>query len=241
MQKVITTALLFLNLYSYGQKESWESFKLLIIKPDTAIIDKSLLNEIDSIEIAHLKSEYECLNINKKLENDTILKYWKQTNILVKNPSTSSLPDYIWQFKFFHIISEYSRQIYEFKFNQYVPNSVFIELPDQPIDINSLTHLSDSTGADYIVFFKNIHTVIKNNLPILKLTTSLYSKEEKRVILKKKTEGNTVNTGTMTSIDKSNVMWTCDEKIKLHCMLINAVRTSTYEIFEMIRRRQVKQ
>jgi len=241
MQRIITAILLILNLCSYGQKETGKPFKLLVIKPDTAIIDKSLLSETDSVEIAHLESCYQCMNKNEKVENDTILKYWNQIKLLAKNTSVLSLPDHAWQFKFFHLISEYSRQIYAFYFRQNAPDSMFIELPNQQTDTNSLTRLSDSTGANYIISFENIYTVIKGNMPILKLTTSLYSKEEKKIILKKETEGNTINTGAMTDLDENNVMWTCNEKVKLSCMLINGVRTSTHEISEIIKYRQIKQ
>ena len=239
MQKLITAIFLILCLHSYGQKGILRPFKLIILKPDTAIIDKSFYSEIGSVEMAHLKSYYQCHRGNEAFEKDfQSPKYWTQVELVIKNTSIIDLPDDIKQFKYFQTISEYSASIYDFYFNEYEPHSTIIELPNQHTGVNALRNLSDSTKADYIVFFENIHTVIKSGLPVLKLTTCLYSSKEKKIIFKKQTEGNTINMGAMTNPDMSNVMWTCNPNVRLSCLLVNGVRTSTQEISEILRNRQ---
>jgi hypothetical protein len=42
MQKLFTTFLLIFSFTSYGQSGLWKPFKLAVIQPDTAVIDKSL-------------------------------------------------------------------------------------------------------------------------------------------------------------------------------------------------------
>ena len=241
MKKVITAIFLTLCLHSTSQNGIWKPFKLIILKPDTAIIDKSLYSDRDSVELAHLKSYYQCTKGNENFEKDFQSSgNWTQIKQLIHNTSIIELPDDVRRFKFFQLISEYSSQIYDFYFNKNNPHSEIIELPNQLTDSNALKSLSDTEKADYIVFFKNIYTVIKDDLPLLRLTTCLYSSEENKIILDKQTEGNTTNMGAMTNLDESNVMWTCKTNIKLDCLLTNGIRTSTHEVSEILRIRQQK-
>ena len=121
--------------------------------------------------------------------------------------------------------------MYNFYFNESEPFSTIIEIPNQKTDSLSLKTLADTAKADYIVYYNNIHTVDKDNLPVLKLTTSLYSKQDNTIILTKETDGDTTSRGDM---------WTCGSTT-LSCLLINAVRTSTDEVTNVLRKRQFKQ
>ena len=58
MRKLFTIFLLVFSLSSYGQKGRWNSFKLLVIQPDTAIVDQSLFGDRDSIEANNLESRH---------------------------------------------------------------------------------------------------------------------------------------------------------------------------------------
>jgi hypothetical protein len=68
-------------------------------------------------------------------------------------------------------------------------------------------------------------------LPVLKLTTLLYSKKDIKIILSKETEGDT---------DSRGDMWSCNFNFMLSCLLINGVRTSTDEVANVLRQRQIK-
>src|SRR6187551_314315 len=81
------------------------------------------------------------------------------------------------KFKYYQELSVYSTEVYNFYFNEYEPFSAIIELPSQNTGIASLKQLTDTSKADYIVFFNNVHTETKYGMQILKLTTSLYSKK----------------------------------------------------------------
>lgn len=239
MQRIFTTLFLTLSLTTYGQRGMWKPFKLCVIKPDTAFIDQSLFSDRDSIESGNLKSYYASLKqmeflLNFKDYSKEMEKSLKQRQEDLKKqiPLMKAQEEKVKKFKYFQIISEYSTQVYNFYFNEYKPFSTIIELPSQNTDLLSLKTLADTLKADYIVFYNNIHTVDKDGLTVLKLTTSLYSKKDNKIILTKETEGDT---------DSKGDMWTCDFNVRLSCLLINGVRTSTEEVANVLRNRQIRQ
>lgn len=239
MQRILTTLLLIISFTAYGQRGMWKPFKLGVIKPDTAILDKSLFSDRDSIEADNLKSYYSSIKqmeelLNFKDYSKGMEQSFKETQERLKKqiPLMKAQEDNVKKFKYFQTISQYSTQVYNFYFNEYKPFSTIVELPNQQTDLSRLRKLADTSKADYIVFYNNIHTVNINGLTRLKLTTSLYSKRDDKIILNKETEGDTNSRGDM---------WTCSMNVTLSCLLINSVRTSTDEVANVLRKRQIRQ
>lgn len=235
MQKLFTILLLTISLTSYGQQGKFNPFKLVVIKPDTAIIHKSLQGDIDSIESVFLKRYYNSVQQIEQLANskdfpkDTSFKATQEKMKIELIAAKAAEPE-IKKFRYYETISTYSANIYNFYFNEYEPFSTIIELPNQKTDIASLAKLAHTTKADYVVFFTKIYTEIKDGLPMLKLTTSLYSKKQHKIILTKETQGDK---------DSRGGMWTCGSTI-LSCLLINGVRTSTNEVVPVIAKAQMR-
>ncbi len=237
MKNFFTTILLIFSLASYGQKGSFIPFKLIVIQLDTAIIDKSLYGDTDSVQLDYQKRYYNSL---KQMED--LLKFegyskemaqkFKETQERLKKeiPLMKAQEENVKKFKYYHTLSAYSSEVYNFYFNEYEPFSAIIELPNQNTDISSIVKIADTSKADYIVFFSNVHTDVKDGLPILQLTTSLYSKKDNKIILTKQTEGDTSSRGDM---------WTCGSTT-LSCLLINGVRTSTGQVAPEIAKRQIR-
>jgi hypothetical protein len=152
MQKLFTIFLLTFSLTSYGQEGRWKPFKLLVIQPDTAVIDKSLFSDRDTIEANNLKSYYtnlkryeDLLNFNnysKEMEQS-----FKETKERLKKeiPAMKAQEDKVKKFKYYQTISQYSTQVYNFYFNEYEPFSTIIEIPNQKTDIASLKTLADTS------------------------------------------------------------------------------------------------
>jgi hypothetical protein len=239
MQRLLVTVLLTFSFTSYGQTGRWKPFKLLVIQPDTAIIDKTFDSQKDSIEAYNLRAYYASLKqmeemLNFKDYSKEMEKSFKETQERLKKeiPVIKAQEDEVKKFKYFQTISQYSTQVYNFYFNEYEPFSTIIQVPNRKADLTALKTLADSSKADYIVFYSNIHTSDRNGLPILKLTTSLYAKKENKIILSKETEGDT---------DSRGDMWTCNMDVMLSCLLINGVRTSTDEVANVLRKRQIRQ
>lgn len=235
MQKLFTIILLSISLGSYGQLGKFNPFKLVVLKPDTAIIDRALYTETDSIQSDYLKRYYSSIDqmehlINsKKFPDDTSFKA-TQERMKLEVATARALEPEIKKFKYYQTLSAYSTEVYNFYFNEYEPFSTIIELPNQKTDLVSLKKLADTSKADYVIFFNNIYTQVKDGLPILKLTTSLYSKKENKIILTKETEGDTSSRGDM---------WTCGSTT-LSCLFINGVRTSTNEVAPVIVKAQLR-
>jgi hypothetical protein len=238
MQKLLIAFLLASSLSSYGQEGRWKPFKLLVIRPDTAIIDQSLFSDRDSVEADNLKSYYSILKryqdlLNFKDYSNEMEKSFKETQEQLQKAISfmKAQEDNVKKFKYYQTISQYSTKVYNFYFNEYEPFSTIIEISNQKTDIISLKTLADTSKADYIVFYNNIHTANTDDLPILKMTTSLYSTKDNKVILSKETIGDT---------DSRGEMWTCNPNVRLYCLLINGVRTSTDEVANLLRQRQIR-
>lgn len=235
MQKLFTTILLVLSLTSYGQKGKFKPFKLIILKPDTAIIDKSFYGDIDSVQADYLKRYYSSVQQMEQLANskhfpdDTSFKATQEKMKLELIAAKAAEPE-IRKFKYYQVLSAYSTEVYNFYFNEYEPFSTIIELSKQSTNIPSLYKLADTLKADYVIFFSKVHTEIKDGLPILKLTTSLYSKKSNKLILIKETKGDRNSRGDM---------WTCGSTT-LSCLLINGVRTSTDTVAPLIAKAQLR-
>jgi hypothetical protein len=127
-------------------------------------------------------------------------------------------------------LSSYSTQVYNYYFNEYPPYSTIAEFGHSKTDIASLGSIADSTKADYIICFTNVHTELRDGLPVLKLTTILYSRKDNNILLAKETEGD---------LDSRGDMWTCGGT-KLSCLFINGVRTSSDEVGPIIAKRQMR-
>jgi hypothetical protein len=237
MQRLFTTILLSLSLTSYGQHGKFNPFKLIVLKPDTAIIDKSLYGDRDSVEAGYLRRYYHAIEQlqqiaeAKYLQDDTSFAR-RQKEYKAEFIAAKAMEPEIKKFKYYQTLSTYSTEVYNFYFNEYEPFSKIIELPNQATDVAALSKLTDTSKADYVVFFSNVHSEVKDGLPILKLTTSLYSRKDNKIILTKETDGDTNSRGEM---------WTCDMNVPLSCLLINGVRTSTDEVANVLRRRQIRQ
>jgi hypothetical protein len=238
MQRAFVVLLVLLNIQSLGQKGRWESFKLLVIQPDTAIVDKSFKSEKDTIEASNLRAYYASLKqiedlLNSRDSSEEMDSIFKATKAELKNRISliKAQEEQVKKFKYYQVISQYSAAVYNFYFNEYEPFSSIVEVPKQKTDLRTLKNLANTSKADYIVFYSNIHTIEREALPILKLTTSLYSKRENKIILIKETEGD---------INSRGDMWTCDMGVMLSCLLINGVRTSTDAVADILRKKQAK-
>jgi hypothetical protein len=236
--KSITIILLIilLSIDAYCQKGIFKPFKLIVISPDTAVIDPSLIGFEDSVEQSHLRAYYNSINQMEEMlvftdYPDDMKKQFEENKKLTKAnlDSARKYENEVKKFKYFQVISEYSVSVFQFSFNEYPPFSTFQLIKSCPSNIGSIKQLADSLQADYIVGYKNIHTEKNNGDLILRLTTFVYSKKEDKIILEKETTGD---------LNSHGDMWTCDNP--LNCLLINGVRSSTENVSGLIYGRQKK-
>jgi len=236
MRNIFSIILLTITLTSYGQQGQYKPFKMVIISVDTALINKSVISFADTIQQQHLKSYYSYLKQLQRSANDTDYPKSLMTEKAAKEVrqrskatlDTALKYEYkIKQFKYYQTISEYSTQVYQFYFNEYSPLSTFQLIDKAKISLKDLSHITDSLKADYVLGYKNIHTESINGQLIIKLTTVLYSKKDDKILLEKETTGDESSYGDM---------WTCMNP--LSCLFITAVKSSTENVANILRRRQ---
>jgi hypothetical protein len=230
MYRLFAIFLVFLSVSSFAQTTgNWNPFKLVIIKADTAILDTSLYSGRDTMIAEQQRQYYQAVKGIEEQVNCTDCP--KDTGFTkeLKNQLSylKSMENEVKQFKCHHLLSSYSAAVYTFYFNENKPFSKIAETKAQKTDLASLALLADTSKSDYVVFFSNVHSANKNGQPVLKLTTSLYSKKENKIILSKETEGDTNSKGEM---------WACTNDVT--CMFINGVRSSTDEVFSVVGKRQ---
>lgn len=231
MKKLLTFACVFLGLSAYAQQGNFHPFKLLVLKPDTAIISKDLFSYRDSITQTQVKRYYRSVKTYEDMANCKACDFEKADMERYKKMAEElkKLEPEVKKFKYFALISSYSTEIYNFYFNENEPYSSITEEANQDTALPSLKRLAETAKADYILFFSQIHTALTDDGPILMLTSSLYSKKEAKVIFSTTTTGDLQSRGEM---------WTCTNP--LACLLINGVRTSSNEVVAVLKKLQVK-
>lgn len=220
----------------YAQEGRYKPFKLVIVTPDTAVIDSRLNQYIDTIQASHLKEYYRSIAQMERMLNfkdypkddakrfEETKKRVQATLIEAKKAETE-----VKNFKYYQTISEYSDEVLNMYFNEYPPLSTIGVVKTQSINFANLSHLADSLKADYIVCYRNIHSESENNEPIFKITTILYSNSDHKILFEKETKGDTNSRGDM---------WSCTDL--LSCLLVSSVKSSTDQIFAEVSKRQHK-
>lgn len=221
---------------SYAQEGLYKPFKLVIISPDTAIVDPQFKPYIDTLQNAHLKRYYQAITQMESMVDfkdypkDEAKRFEEtkkrvQVNLIEAKKAEAEIK----RFKYYQTISEYSSQVLNMYFNEYPPLSAIGVVKKQSTDIKSLSYLADSLKADYVICYHNIHSESENNELILKLTTILYSNSDHKILFEKETKGDT---------DSRGDMWSCSDP--LGCLLVSGIKSSTDLVFPVIAKRQHK-
>jgi hypothetical protein len=98
------------------------------MQPDTAIIDQSFDSDTDSIKSYVLKDYYASIKqmedlLNFKNYSKEMDPSFKETQERLKKeiPYMKAQEEVVKNFKYFHTVSKYSTQVYNFYFNEYEP------------------------------------------------------------------------------------------------------------------------
>jgi hypothetical protein len=222
--------LLFLSSnFSFGQRSNFRPFKMIIVSPDTAIIDEGLKIFVDTVQADYLKMYYNTIKQMERFVNytdDQKMKKEYEEKIKVAKQSEQEVK----KFKYFETIPDYSYSVLQMYFNEYPPNSTFQVVRARDLKSINLKDIADNYKADYVVSYKDIHTnKLDNGLLTMNVTTILFANKDSKVLFEK--QGN----GDMNSYGD---MWTCMNP--LSCLLITSVKSSTTDIFETVSKRQKK-
>ena len=194
---------------------------MLIIKPDGARITDSLNIYADSIEQKYIRKHH-----NADADN----------------------------FKYFHFVSDLSSRelqtLFEVDFGRKNystrENLIDVSVIDRKGSFSSdFSQLAKSYEVDYIITFEDIHTDQNEGIPTLKFTITLFSVKRNVVILNNEMEGNapvnnfkylhqiySTDNRDCSLFHESGIY--CDNY--LECMFRSAVRFSTEELYNSIKK-----
>ena len=234
MTKLILTFLILISTMSFGQKGIYKPFKMIIITPDTAIIEDDLKVFIDTVEHNYIRRYYYSVKqmedlLNFKDYSDEMQKEFEKNRPRLEEniKAAKSIEPEIKKFKYFETIPIYTSEVFQLYFNEYPPNSTFQVVRRGSLKTDNLEQIANDYNADYVVSYKNIHTDSKDGQTIMRLTTTLFSKKKTKVLMDKESTGDTNSFGDM---------WTCSDP--LSCLLVTSVRSSSMEIYEVVSKLQ---
>ena len=108
MRRIFTALLILVSLSSVGQNGMWQPFKLLVIQPDTASIDNTILSGKDSIVQTQLARYYAFVDQQERLLNcegcDSAIKEQVKNDL----PRIKAQEAEVKKFKYIHLISSSS-------------------------------------------------------------------------------------------------------------------------------------
>jgi hypothetical protein len=234
MKYLVYLFLIISNVEGLGQSNPLKPFRFGIVKPDTAIIHESLKNLTDSIEYSHEQQYYNSLKQMKQMLEFTdypkdMKKNFEQTKKEYKI-QLAYLIDHkeeILDFQYYELVSSYSTEVLNFYFNEYEPYSEIYEISYSEKMLAK--QLSDSLNLDYILYFENLRTHDVGGKYVMKMSLSLFSTKEDKIIL---------NRQIAAGSDSYGGMWTCLNE--LTCLLINSIRQSVELVVMEIRKRQLE-
>jgi hypothetical protein len=231
MRKLFTLAALLLALSGFAQKGNIKPLKVVVLKPDTAIIESSLNKNKDSLRLAHINHFYRYLKAFEERASCTTCDFDKEDVVRYKKMASDlkAQESEIKNYKYFQLFSFYAKAIYDYYYQTDEIPSSFVEPKNTSTKLAALKSVADEENADYVVYFSNIKSSRPNNVLQLNVTTSVFSRKESMVIYSKETVGDLKNRGNL---------WECDSP--LGCLIINAVRTSTDEVANLLKNLQLK-
>lgn len=218
----------------YTQESRFKPFTLLIIIPDSAYVDNSLKSLVDSVESGYKESYYshiETMELFKQFEPE---EKRRETELTIQRAKWMEME--VHDFKYYQAIGMLSCPELQSLFNEYPweKPSLRCQLTEtKDLFTYDLNKLTDQYGYDYIIAYKNIRAEKYGNNFRLRLTTSIYSKRDKRIINETETYGHTGHYQ-----NKYGETLNCDND--LQCLLETGVKSSTELIFKVISKRQKK-
>lgn len=184
----LITTLLLLTMTVYSQHIKRQE-TILVVNPDTAVINVKWQKNIELVqadfrdEYAYREAKREMLSSSRGPLPDSV-KEKKEKLFFDKNTGIMSGVD-IHHFKYYDIFSFKVAEALDAELNTRAPYSAVRETTSKGTDIIAIQALATQLNADYIVYFKNIHTGSDTRTPELIFTLVLYSSRENKVVLSK--------------------------------------------------------
>ena len=192
MRNLFLLLVLFSGINGLTQKNNYQSLVLGILQPDTAMLEGSLLSEAEIVEqdqqdkynsaIQQMETVMNLKEYSKENENQmnrTREEIGKALRVLKEKTAKN--------FRYYHLLSSSLGEACTAQFG----NNPSIRIEEYKLQASETARLNEIAGkmnCDYIIFFSDIRGQSTNNSPVLKLTTSVYSKKDNAVIFSQPSE-----------------------------------------------------
>ena len=227
--------LFIINQLAFGQDGTQRTFKMAVVKPSGAEIEKSLEVFTDSIELTYQNQYFsykeqlkETLSRDSDFYPEDMRADFEESkkNAKIELKQLDSLESTILNYKYYELLSYYSTSILNMAFNEYEPYSEIYEVKYSEIKDLELSKYAEKNNLDFILIFENIKTTIENGNYKMSSDLKLYSAKEKKIVLENEIYGNTNSYGGM---------WTCGNP--LTCLFITSVKNSLEVLIPEIRQK----
>lgn len=218
---------------TFGQDGTQRTFKMAIVKPSGAEIEKSLEVFTDSIELTYQNQYFsykeqlkETLSKDANFYPEDMRADFEESkkNAEIELKQLDSLESTILNYKYYELLSYYSTSILNMAFNEYEPYSAIYEIKNSEIKNLELSKYAEKNDLDFIVIFENIKATEENDSYKMSSDLKLYSAKEKKIVLENEVYGST---------NSYSGMWTCGNP--LTCLFITSVKNSLEVLIPEIR------
>ncbi len=192
MRNLFFFLLLLAGINGISQRTNNTSLVLGILQPDTAMLEGPLQSEVEIVE-QDQQDKYN--NAIRQMETVMNLKDYSRENekqmSRTREEIRKALPALkeknTKNFRYYHLLSSSLGEACTAQFGK----NPLIRIEQYNLQASEITTLNEIAGkmnCDYIIFFSDIHGLSTDNSPVLKLTTSVYSKKDNAVIFSQPSE-----------------------------------------------------
>ena len=222
-----------INDFSFNPSDSFEPFRMGIVKPETAIISKPLEHLADSVELNFEREYYKSIIQLEELiafkgfpESDNELLDESNNTLEIELKRLKEDKEEILNFKYFELLSSTATVLYKYYFYASIQGTEIIETPK----LNGIDpiQLMDSLNFDYLLIYDNIQINSKKQKAVMKLRETLFSAKTGKAIILNNTESDSKSKGGIGA---------CSDD--LTCLIINTIRQNIDANTMEIRSRQL--
>ncbi|MEJ0105907.1 MAG: hypothetical protein WDO19_26610 [Bacteroidota bacterium] len=192
MRNLFFFLLLLAGINGISQRTNNTSLVLGILQPDTAMLEGPLQSEVEIVE-QDQQDKYN--SAIRQMETVMNLKDYSRENekqmSRTREEIRKALPALkeknTKNFRYYHLLSSSLGEACTAQFGK----NPLIRIEQYNLQASEITTLNEIAGkmnCDYIIFFSDIHGLSTDNSPVLKLTTSVYSKKDNAVIFSQPSE-----------------------------------------------------
>lgn len=213
------------------QESRYKPFRVLIISPDTARIDKELTVYVESIENRFKGSYYSMLRVFE------LLRSTENGEVEEKQRAAAAIQRARWfevdvvRFRYYHMIAAEAFVSLNDRFQKYPwEDSESLEcqvVNKSDLETEDFVQLTRNYDFDYVIYFGDIVAKKYVDTFFMDMTTYLFSRADSKVIMKRR-----------QSTKADPVLCRMDRQDLLECLITRVTSEAISDLFEILDERQ---